>query len=80
MLDPATGAPFTRIAGMPNDSTTRKITASSTGPTTTSAMKIVRRDHSISPNDSSNTRRAAPTSDGGVGRVRSLVLIGAPDT
>ena len=36
-----------------------------TGPPTTSAMKIVRRDHSISPSERSNTRRDAPQNDSG---------------
>ncbi len=78
MLEPATRAPLTRSAGMPSDSMTRKTSASITGPPTTSAMKMVRRDHSISPNDSSNTRRAAATSDGGV--TRAGEVIAAPGT
>ena len=41
---------------MPNISTALTITASSTGPPTTSAMKTVRRDHNISPSERSNTR------------------------
>ena len=78
MLEPATRAPFTRSAGIPSDSTILKTSASTTGPPTTSAMKMVRRDHSISPNDSSKTRRAASGSEGGV--VREGVVIGAPGT
>ena len=80
MLEPATRVPFTRSAGRPSDSTTRKMRATSTGPPTTNAMKIVRRDHSISPNDKSNTRRDALTSDGGTMGADVDDVIGAPDT
>ena len=57
MPKPATRWPLTRSADMPNISSALTITASITGPPTTSAMKIVRRDHSISPSERSNTRR-----------------------
>ena len=63
MPKPATRWPLTRSADMPNISTPLTISASSTGPPTTSAMKMVRRDHSISPSERSNTRRAAPKYD-----------------
>ena len=63
MPKPATRWPLTRSADMPNNSTALTISASSTGPPTTSAMKIVRRDHSISPSERSKTRREASRND-----------------
>ncbi len=78
MLDPATRVPLTRSAGMPSDSTILKTRARMTGPPTTRAMKMVRRDHNISPNDRSNTRRAAAKSDGGGTRERAVTA--APGT
>ena len=57
-LVPAMACPFTRSAVMPNTSSTRTAAATATGSPTTSAMKTVRRDHSISPTDRSNTRHA----------------------
>ena len=50
---------LTRNAGMPLAWSTRVMIASTTGPPTTSAMKIVRRDQSISPSETWKTRTAA---------------------
>ena len=49
----------------------RAMSASSTGPPTTSAMKTVRRDHSISPSDRSKMRRR-PTRGTGPGGWRCV--------
>ena len=71
---PGRRRPLTRSADMPNSSTISTITAIRTGPPTTRAMKIVRRDQSISPSERSNTRRAAPK------KLIFRVLIVSPGT
>jgi hypothetical protein len=54
----STRTPLTLSGAIPLAWTTRATMASSTGPPTTSAMKIVRRDQSISPSDRSKMRMA----------------------
>ncbi len=61
---PPTRAPLTRKAGIPLAWSRRTTTARMTGPPTTSAMKMVRFDQSISPSESSKTRVEAAMNDG----------------
>src|SRR3972149_9714291 len=64
IVSPPTRPRLMRMAGTPNRSSARNSRAIATGPPTTSAMKIVRRDQSISPTDRLNTRKAAVGNDG----------------
>src|SRR4051794_5271893 len=79
MLCPPMRIPFTFIAGTCMTSTMRSTTAMTTGPPTINARNTVRRDHSISPSERSNTRSADAQS---VGIVRfgvaasSLFIVG----
>ncbi len=50
--------PLTSPIGAPSASRARRTSEISTGAPTTSAMKIVRRDHNISLSESSKTRSA----------------------
>src|ERR1043165_6907140 len=63
MLAGSTSVPLTRSGGIPAACTIRMTAARITGAATTNAMKMVRRDHSISPSERSNTRRDAPMKD-----------------
>ena len=56
--------PFTCMAGRFIMSTIRRMIAMSTGPPTIRPRNTVRRDHNISPSDTSNTRSDAVISDG----------------
>ena len=51
------------------------MSAMSTGAPTTSAMKIVRRDHSISPSDRSKIRRLDDTKPGGRGERAAQAVV-----
>ena len=73
MLGPASFTPLTRSAGTFSASTTRRMTAISTGPPTTMARNTVRRDQSISPSDRSNTRSEAVAREGIRGAGRSVM-------
>ena len=53
--------------GASRATSSRRMSAMRTGAATTSAMKIVRRDHSISPSDKSKMRRLDATRPGGRG-------------
>ena len=53
--------------GAPRPTSNRTMSAMSTGAATSTAMKIVRRDHSISPIDKSKIRRLDVTKPGGRG-------------
>src|SRR3954471_22185483 len=57
------GLPSSKI-GAPKPTSRRTTKAIRTGAATTKAMKMVRRDHSISPSDRSNTRKLEATNPG----------------
>src|SRR5262244_1677851 len=62
---PPTNAPLTlRDEPGTTAATMRTVAASTTGPPTTSARKIDRRDHNICPSDRSKIRLAEPMNDG----------------
>ncbi len=69
IISPNTVGPFAAVlltrSGAPASMSTRKISEITTGRPTTSAMKTVRRDHSISPSERSNTRMAEERTPGG---------------
>ncbi len=56
MTGPGTGTPLILKDDSPISWITRSSTAMTTGAPVASAMKTVRRDHSICPSDMSNTR------------------------
>jgi hypothetical protein len=65
----------------PIESTMRITAATSTGEPTTIARKTVRRDHNISPSDSSNTRQAPRMNeDERAGGRLSIAVIASPGT
>jgi hypothetical protein len=78
MLTASTCTPLTLRGAMPADCTMRATRATITGLPTISAMKIVRRDQSISPIESPNTRQAPVKNE--VVRGTGVAVTASPGT
>ena len=79
MLTASTCTPFTLRGAVPHGLHDSRDERHRTGLPTTSAMKIVRRDHSISPIERPNTRQALVRNDSERAEP-VVVVIASPDT